>query len=172
MAEIVLEIVTLGFERVERFVLHLPARAATGGHLDDVGAINGQIGDEAVAISHLAVRTGNLDGQPIDPQGIRAVAQGQIAHPTIGVTEALFAALDGLDKGVEFDAGQIFAQRGMGLGLADEQKMAGGGEHGLADRLAGVEIIAQIDGVEMRETRPMGGKPAPAGAAFAILLFA
>lgn len=52
------------------------------------------------------------------------------------------------------------------------QTKAADGEHGLADRLAGVEIIAEIDGVEVRETCPMGGKPAPAGAAFAILLFA
>jgi hypothetical protein len=47
VAEIVLEIVPLGFERAERFVLQLPARAAAGGHLDDVGAIDGQIGGKS-----------------------------------------------------------------------------------------------------------------------------
>jgi hypothetical protein len=36
----------------------------------------------------------------------------------------------------------------MGVGLAHKQEMAFGGEHGLADRLAGIEIVAQVDGIE------------------------
>ena len=48
--EIVLEIVSVGLEHVECFVLDLPARPAARGHFGDVAGVDGQIGDEAVVI--------------------------------------------------------------------------------------------------------------------------
>jgi len=42
--------------------------------------------------------------------------------------------------------------------------------HRLADRLAGVEIVAEIDGIEPCVARPMGGKPASRRHALAVLL--
>ena len=51
VAEIVLEIVPLGFQGVESFVLDFPPRPSGGGEVLDVVGVDWQIGDEAVAIS-------------------------------------------------------------------------------------------------------------------------
>lgn len=53
--------------------------------------------------------------------------------------ETLLAALDRFDPLVKFDAGEIFGQRRMGVGLA-RTGSGPGGKYGLADWLAGVEI--------------------------------
>src|SRR5262249_33812917 len=87
------EVVALGFQGVEAFVLDLPARPAAGGQFDDGVAADGQIGDEAVAIGHRAGGGANLDHQPVERHGIRAVAHRHIAKPAIGVGEALAAML-------------------------------------------------------------------------------
>ena len=79
MPEIVFEVIALGFQGVEAFVLDLPARPAAGGQFDDGVAVGGQIGDEAVAIGQLAGGVANLDHQPVDRHGIDAVAQRHVA---------------------------------------------------------------------------------------------
>ena len=56
MAEIVLEVVALGFQDIEPFILDLPASPATSGELGDVVTLDRQIGDEAVAIGPPASR--------------------------------------------------------------------------------------------------------------------
>jgi hypothetical protein len=70
------------------------------------------------------------------------------------------------------DAGEIFGQGGMGVRLAHEEEVAARGAHVLADRLAGIEVIAQVDGVEMGIGCGMVAQPAPAGPALAVLLLA
>ncbi len=57
----------------------------------------------------------------------------------------------------------------MAVGLADEQKMAAAGQDRLAQRLIGIEIIAEIDRIEPLDALAMGDEPAARGAAFAIL---
>ncbi|MFZ2108220.1 MAG: hypothetical protein WAV18_23050, partial [Roseiarcus sp.] len=49
VAEIVLEIVPLAFQRVESFVFDFPPRPSDGGEVLDVVGVDRQIGDEAVA---------------------------------------------------------------------------------------------------------------------------
>src|SRR5258708_4811523 len=58
----------------------------------------------------------------------------------------------------------------MGRRLADEQEMPARCPHRLADRLAGVEVVAQIDGMEPCVAWAMGGEPASRRHALAILL--
>ena len=55
VAEIVFEIVPLGFQGVEGLVLDFPPRPSGGGDVLDVVGVDRQIGDEAVAIGDLAV---------------------------------------------------------------------------------------------------------------------
>ena len=47
----------------------------------------------------------------------------------------------------------------MAVGLADEQKMPAAGQDRLAQRLIGIEIVAQIDRVGPQITRAMGDEP-------------
>src|SRR5260370_7023851 len=58
----------------------------------------------------------------------------------------------------------------MGGRLADEQEMPARCPHRLADRLAGVEVVAEIDGIEPCVAWAMGGEPASRRHALAILL--
>src|SRR5258708_20374069 len=58
----------------------------------------------------------------------------------------------------------------MGRRLADEQEMPARCPHRLADRLAGVEVVAEIDGIEPCVAWAMGGEPASRRHALAILL--
>jgi hypothetical protein len=50
--EVVLQVVSLGFENIERFVLDLPSGPAGGGQFGDIVPPDIQIGDEAIAIGH------------------------------------------------------------------------------------------------------------------------
>src|SRR6516225_5319537 len=56
--------------------------------------------------------------------------------------------LDPLCQLRQFDPGQVFLDGRMGRRLADEQEMPARRPNRLADRLAGVEIVAEIDGIE------------------------
>ena len=53
--EVVFEIVSVGLEHVEGFVLDLPPRASTGGEFGDSARVDRQIGDEAVVVCPLAL---------------------------------------------------------------------------------------------------------------------
>src|SRR5271170_971450 len=70
----------------------------------------------------------------------------------------------------KFDPGQIFLDGRMGRRLADEQEMPARRLHRLADRLAGVEVVAEIDGIEPCVARAMGGEPTSRRHALAVLL--
>ena len=74
MAEIVLQVVALGFQDIEPFVLDLPASPATSGELGDVVTPDRQIGDEAVAIGQLAASVADLDHQPVDGDRVSIAA--------------------------------------------------------------------------------------------------
>src|SRR5580700_12061525 len=58
----------------------------------------------------------------------------------------------------------------VGRRLADEEKMPACRPRRLADRLTGVEIVAEIDRIEPRITGAVRFEPPPRGATFAILL--
>src|SRR5712671_2838369 len=58
----------------------------------------------------------------------------------------------------------------MGRRLAHEQEMSAHRPNRLADRLAGVEVVAQIDRIEPDVAWAMGGKPASRRHALAVLL--
>ena len=84
--------------------------------------------------------------------------------------DPLFAAPDLLGQFIQNDAGAEFLDRLVGVGLADEQKVATGRHHGLADRLAGEQIVAEIHRLEPGIPCTMRRQPAPCSAAFAVLL--
>jgi hypothetical protein len=86
------------------------------------------------------------------------------------VGEPLAAVLDQLGQLRQLDPGQIFLDGRMGRRLADEQEMPARLPHRLAGRLAGVEVVAEIDGIEPCVAWAMGGEPASRRHALAVLL--
>ena len=61
VAEIVLKIIALGFQDIKALVLDLPPGAAGGGKGGNIIGIDGQIGDEGIAIGDLALGIGDLE---------------------------------------------------------------------------------------------------------------
>ena len=84
--------------------------------------------------------------------------------------EALLAALDRLLELRQFGAGQVFLDQRMRRRLADEDEVAAGVQHRLAERLAGEQIVAEIDRVKRGVALAVRGQPALRGLVLAILL--
>ena len=61
VAKIMFEVVTLGFQDVERLVLDFPSGPAAVGEFRDRGGVYGQVGDEAVAVGDVARGVDDLD---------------------------------------------------------------------------------------------------------------
>ena len=170
VAEIVLEVVAVVLEDVEGLVLDLPARAAAGGEFGDVVTIDRQVGDEAVAVGQLAGGVGDLDLQPVDREGVGAVAQGHVVEPSVAMDRAVAAVADGLAVLRENDARQVLAESGMRLRLAGEQEVSTHRLDRHADGLTGEQIVAEIDRLEMGISWAAGGQPAAGGSRLAVLL--
>jgi hypothetical protein len=60
--------------------------------------------------------------------------------------DALTSAFHALDLLGDLDAGEVFLDGRVRGRLAHEQEVAACGPHGFADRLAGIEIIAEMTG--------------------------
>ena len=93
---------------VECLVLDLPSGAAASGEFGDGVGSDGQIGNEAVVVGSLSLGIEDLDGEPIDADGVLAVAHRHARKPAIDVRGAL-ARLDKRDAMLfECDAGEVF----------------------------------------------------------------
>jgi hypothetical protein len=88
----------------------------------------------------------------------------------VAAGDPVFAVPDAIGSLVELDPGAEFLNRLVGVRLADEQEVSTRRQHGLANRLAGEQIVAEIDRLEPRIPRAMRRQPAARGTAFAILL--
>ena len=145
VAEVVFEVVAPMLEDIEGFVLDFPAGAPAGGQFGDRVPVHGQIGDEGVAVGDGAVGAGDLDLEPVHAQGVVAVADGQAGHEAVAVDAPLPAPAH--DRSVRFqgDAVEILVQGFVAVRLAGEDEAPADRPNGFADRLAGIQIVAQVD---------------------------
>src|ERR1700761_5772997 len=96
MAEIMFEVIAFGFKDVEFFVFDFPAGTAASSGFGDVMGSDRKIGYETVVIGDLAaVGAADFDVEPVDVEGILAVAQRHVMEPAIAIDETGFAALVG-----------------------------------------------------------------------------
>src|SRR5690349_25073922 len=110
VAEIVLEVVAVGLEDVEGLVLNLPPGTAAGGEVGDRAGGDGQIGDEGIGIGASALVVEDLDGEPVDLEGIVAGAQRHLGEPAVDVGGRLAAMADDPAMLREVNAGEIFGE--------------------------------------------------------------
>ncbi|MGA2291602.1 DUF2927 domain-containing protein, partial [Bradyrhizobium sp.] len=171
VAEVVLDIIPLGLENVEGFVLDLPSGTTAGGELGDVVGADREVGDEAVVVGDFASGVDDLDLEPVDDEGILAVAQGNIGEPAVAIDGVLLAALDLLFVGRKVDPGDVFGNQRMGGWLADEDEIPVDVAHGLAQRLAGEQVVTKKDRIEPCVARAVGGQPSLGRGVLAVLLF-
>ena len=73
---------------VEGLVLDLPSGAGAVGEFSDVVAVDVEAGDEGAAVGDGAVGSRAGDLQPVDAQGVVAVADGQAGHPPVAADAA------------------------------------------------------------------------------------
>src|SRR4051812_31969082 len=138
--------------------------------LDRVAGPHGPVGHKHIVFRDRARRIQDLDLKPVDREPLRITPQRHVAQPAVAMGEALLAALDPLDVLGEVDAGQVLLEGLMRGRLAGEQEVPALREHRLAHRLAGIEVVAKIHRIEPGQAGAVPSKPAPYGAALAVLL--
>src|ERR1700722_5172479 len=169
VSKVVFEIVSVGLQNVKGLVFDLPPSAAAGGQSGDGVGGDREIGDEAV-VSTLAFSVEDLDGEPVDQDGIVRGAQRYGVEPAVDVGRALAAFADGLTMLLQFGALQVLGNGLMRSWLAGEDEVAAGILDGGNVRLAGKQIVTEIDRPKAGEGGAVPSQPALGGIAFAILL--
>ena len=116
MAEIVLGVIAVVFQDVERFVLDFPSGSATVGEGDDVVLVGFDGGYEMILVGSLAAVL-DFHGEPVDLQGIVSVADRQwTSAPLVGAgfSARALGALGVRDLGLALQSLQIVVEGGMG----------------------------------------------------------
>jgi hypothetical protein len=72
---------------------------------------------------------------------------------------------------LEVDAGEVFGDGLVRARLAGQDEAAAALLDGLDDRLAGMEVVAEVDRPEAGDAGAVAGQPALGGGALAILFF-
>lgn len=148
MTNVVLDMITLGFEHVVVFVFDLPTPTPCAGDLRDVVGMHAMLGETAVVIELLACfGIDRGDRQPMHGQGTWATSQPDIVHITIprdfgetAIPAACFQCFDGI---VRLPQGQALIERGLGIGLADTDEVETVLSGQRTQRLMTGEVIAQ-----------------------------
>ncbi len=111
--------IALRLEDVIVLVLNLPATAPGGDQGDDVVAIDGFRGRPSVLKERLALVVGDGQLAPIDPQRIRAFAQGNGVDPAVGFAQTLGSGPVGCGAHLQvcgaLEIGDPFIEYGMGV---------------------------------------------------------
>ncbi len=170
VAEAVLEVVSPGLEDVEGLVLDLPSGTGARGQVGDAVRSDRQVGDEGVVVGALARAAEDFDREPVDGDGIGGAAQWDLGEPAIDAGGLPAALDDGPPVLLEVDAGEVFGDGLVRVRLAGQDEAASALPDGLDHRLAGVEVVAQVDGPEAGDAGAVAGQPALGGGALAVLL--
>src|SRR5512143_118356 len=126
MAMVVLDVVTLGFQRVVVFIFDLPSAAPGRNDLQHIPLIERQGSRKGVVIQHLTVLVSGRELTPVNPQGVIAIAQGNRRGVAIRVDLAPLAgpasANHAVDSAAPLQKLQPLVYIGMGLRPADEDE--------------------------------------------------
>jgi hypothetical protein len=171
VAEIVFEFVAVIFHHVEGLVLDLPARPAASDDFGHVIFVHRQAGHPGHGIFDAALGIDNLETDPVDQSGILAVAQRNALDPAITARFERLALANFFLVALGFGAGDEIVERLVRAFLAGEYEIIARGRQHFDDRLAGKEIVAEIDGAQGAKPVAVLAVPALDGVAFAVLFF-
>ena len=99
MAEVVIEVIALGLERIVVLILDFPSRAASGGKLGDVVFRDPMGRRPGIVEEHRVVLIGGDEFAPVDHQGIIGIAQRDVIDIAVGVGELFFPGAAGMNNG-------------------------------------------------------------------------
>ena len=141
VAEDVFEVVAVLLEHVEGPGPDLPSGAGAVDEFHDVVTMDVEAGDEGAVASDRAVRPPAGDLQPVDPQGVVAVPQGQVRYPPVAVDAPPGPGSGSGLAGMGMDAVEGLVE-GLVTGPGGEQEVAPVVGHHPTDGLASVQVVA------------------------------
>ena len=187
MPEVMFKVVALGFPGTARqgrcqgmviFVFDFPACSSNLGKVNNIYSSDCVIDYEAVLIQDFTCSFLRDDQfQPINLQSIAAIAQGNLIGKTILLNFAMLAIpmplCDFFYTIVLVQESDPLIQAWVRLGFAGkDEKLVIGFDNQLAQRLIGIQIIAQVSHSMVRKMPMLLRQPALCGYAFTILLLA
>ena len=169
--EVVLGVITVVFQHVERFVLDLPAASRTLCEPLHIGRFDLDRGDEGTAVGDLSVFFSlDLERQPVDLQGIPVGGERHAVHPPVAVGVVVSVDLPGLFQFLKLKTVKIVIKRLMGGLLGGEDEVTAGFHDLPAHGLSGEKIVTEIDRMKMAAFLMIVFKPSLGGLRLAVLL--
>ena len=110
-------------------------------------------------VGPLSLVVEDLDGEPVDRDGVLGGAQRHRGEPAVDGSGALAAFADCLVMLLQFGAMEIFGDGLMGSRLAGEDEVAAGVLDGGNDGLAGKQVVTKIDWPKMADRGAVPGQP-------------
>lgn len=152
VAEVMFQVIALGFQRVVVLVLDLPSRATGDDDAGDVLLGDFEIGDERVFVELLAILVDDGHLAPIDVNGTIRLHQRHVIGIAIVIRFPLvFLILDAhihfMHVLARFEQLNPLGQALMRIGLADEDKVVAEDQRFFAEWLMGINIVAQQRGI-------------------------
>ncbi len=171
VSEVVLHVIAVVFQYVERLVLDLPAcPGGVGQRLDVVrGGLDG--GDEAVLIGGFPAVL-YLHREPVHLQCVSGVADRQRPPaPAVGsgFASGTFLSSGTGDPAVQLQSVEEAVERLMGGGFGSEQEITAGLDDSVADRVMGEKVIGKDDRSQMSVVWQMMFDPAVGGLGLTVL---
>ncbi len=173
VSEVVLHVIAVVFQYVERLVLDLPAcPGGVGQRLDVVrGGFDG--GDEAVLIGGFPAIL-YLHREPVHLQCVSGVADRQRPPaPAVGsgFASGTFLSSGTGDPAVQLQSVEEAVERFVGGGFGSEQEITAGLDDSVADRVMGEKVIGEDDRSQMTVVWQMMFDPAVGGLGLTVLFF-
>ena len=150
MPEIAVKVISIVFKYVEALVLDLPAGTPAFGDLPHIVAVDRQVGHPGKALPDLAAgRLWDLVADPGHPEGPGTGADGNILEPSVAVDpprDLPLAGGDGAAQRLHRAPGQLLMEHLVACRPGGEDEAGPGPEDGIADGLAGEQVVAGTDG--------------------------
>ena len=154
--EIVFEIVHIGFEHVERLVLHLPSCPPARGQFRHGAGRDRQVCDIGVVVGPFTLAVQSFDREPIDRQRVFRATYRHFRQPTVNRCRAFAADDRGLAMFFQFGAFDIFGDGSVRRWLAGENEVPARLLDGFGDGPAGEQSVAEKDWPDLRAVADPG----------------
>ena len=171
VSEVVFKVVSVVLEFVEGFVFDFPSASCAIKQLPDVVSRDRDGGDEVAFVGFASVAM-DLQCHPVDAHRLVAVPDWHVVEPLVDSGFLLSPRISRLDMQLfQLDALMVFVQGGK-LGFLGGEDEVGTMllDNGLANRLAGVQGIAEIDRPEGLVSGRIAIQPSFQRVEFAVLL--
>ena len=171
VSKVMLHVIAQVFQHVKGFIFDFPSGSAALCELHDIVTIDIYRSDKTVAIGPFIVALANdLDGQPVDLQGVFAILDGHLQCPLITPGFGFAVGFSHRDSfGLQRDAVEIFIQGLVRGRFRDEQEITAELNDFPTQRLSRIQVIAQVKRSQVLIARVILIQPSFGGIVFTVL---